>query len=146
MMNKENETWVQKAVLNCLFLNEFLWKEKIDLAWVKFWAVELFLGLVLAYGFFWRCNHLSSFTYPRHYYTMITEYQLPPPPPHTHTHTQFCKRKRLRKGRFFFFSNALFRFKSTHVTGKIKFAHGSIALTSITQRLFHVLQTKLRKR
>ena len=28
MMNKENETLVQKAVLNCLFLNEFLWKEK----------------------------------------------------------------------------------------------------------------------
>ena len=108
----------------------------LDFLWIWFWPM----------GFLGGYNHLSSFTYPRHSYTIIPEYQLlppspsppPPPPPHTHTHTKFCKRKRFRKGRFFFFSNTLFRFKSTHVTGKIKFTHESIALTSITQRLLHV--------
>ena len=137
---------MQKTVLNCLFFNYFLWKENNRLCLGQVLGRWTFSGSGFGlWVFFGGYNHLSSFTYPRHFYTVIPEYQLPPPPPsphtHTHTHTHThnsAKRKRFRKGRFLFFSNTLFRFKSTHVTGKIKFTHGSIALTSITQRLFHV--------
>ena len=79
---------------NCLELSFFqlrvMQRKKIDFAWVEFWAVGLFLGLVLAYGFYWGYNHLSLFAYPRHLYTIIHEHQPPPPPPPTHTHTHTC--------------------------------------------------------
>ena len=66
MVNKENETWVQKnrAELSWFFfLTNFYSEKEMD------WAVGLFLGLVLAYGTFLGYNSLSSIAHPHHYYT-----------------------------------------------------------------------------
>ena len=62
MMNKENQMWVQKTVLLFYFLIK-----KMDLSWVKFGTVGLFLGLVLACGTVFGYNNLSLFAHPCHY-------------------------------------------------------------------------------
>ena len=49
MMKKEKETRVQKTVLMFFFVNSYAEKKKRDFSCFTFWAVRLFLGLVLAF-------------------------------------------------------------------------------------------------